>query len=123
MIALARAGEHAEAAATADEVVKRVPNEPRFRFEASCTYAMCRNAVEKLAKQGQLGAVEAGELAKSYGTKSVESLQAAVDLGWKDAMTLHVDPDLDGVRDDPRFQAIVNSLPTSGMIIPSGPGQ
>jgi serine/threonine-protein kinase len=120
MTALARSGDHQEAAAIADEVVKRAPNEPRFLFEASCTYSLCQAAVKALSKSGQTPPLEAGELATQYGNKAIASIKQAIDRGWKDAITLHTDPDLDSAREDPRFQEIVQSLDRSGITLPEG---
>jgi tetratricopeptide (TPR) repeat protein len=117
MVALARSGEHAEAASIADEVVKRAGNEPQFLFQASCAYSMCKAAAEALA---QSKPTEAAELAKGYGDKAIATLRAAVDNGWRDAMTLYVDPDLDKAREDPRFHEIVKSLDLSGITLPQG---
>ncbi|MFH2002325.1 MAG: hypothetical protein ABIK28_21820, partial [Planctomycetota bacterium] len=40
--------------------------------------------------------------------KAIESLQKAVDAGWYDPKYLNTDTDLENIRNDERFKAILN---------------
>ena len=118
MTAQARLGDYKSAVETADELVKRAANDPRFLFEASCAYSLARAAVEAAEKSGQIPPVEAQQLATQYGDKSINAMKSAIAQGWSDAMTLYTDPDLDETREDPRFKEVVKSLDLSGVTLP-----
>jgi tetratricopeptide (TPR) repeat protein len=123
MVALARSGEHQEAAGIADQLVQIAPNDPRFLFEASCAYSLCEAAAKADAGAGQGAEAQArASLAAMYADKAIGALKQSVKSGWRDGVTLKTDPDLDEVRDDPRFSEIVKDLETSGASAPSSEG-
>jgi hypothetical protein len=43
---------------------------------------------------------------------SITHLRTAMQLGWRDYRSLAIDPRFDGVRKDPRFQEVVDTLAT-----------
>ncbi len=47
---------------------------------------------------------------KGDADRSIELLESAVDKGWGDKAWLETDSDLDAVRDDPRFQALLDRI-------------
>ena len=63
------------------------PEDPVARYNLACSYALLRRLDE-----------------------AFESLDAAVDLGYRDPAHLSEDPDLDPLRSDPRFTEIVARL-------------
>ena len=102
MLAQARCGEVAEAAKTADELSKRPPNDARVYVAAACGFALCAGAEADLPKK------EGGDdPVKVYTGRAVDALRLAIKSGWKDLATLQTDPDLDAVRGDPGFLALV----------------
>jgi hypothetical protein len=46
----------------------------------------------------------------AFGERAFESLQRACDERYGPLVFLRVDPDLDGVRDDPRFNRLVYQI-------------
>ena len=103
MLALARCGRHAEAAKGADDLGQRIPNDPRMRFFTACIYALCAGAA------GGDAAV-----ADRYRALALEALGRAVDRGYRDAVTLQSDPDLEPLRGSPGFQAVLARVPPRG---------
>jgi serine/threonine protein kinase/Flp pilus assembly protein TadD len=63
------------------------PEDPMLLYNVACTYA-------------QLGKTE----------ESLVALERAVEKGWGDKNWIEHDADLDPIRDDPRFRAIVESM-------------
>jgi hypothetical protein len=63
------------------------PEDPMLLYNVACTYA-------------QLGKTE----------ESLAALDSAVEKGWGDKNWIEHDSDLDPLRSNPRFQAIVSSM-------------
>jgi tetratricopeptide (TPR) repeat protein len=63
------------------------PEDPMLLYNVACTYA-------------QLGKTE----------ESLAALERAVEKGWGDKNWIEHDADLDPIREDPRFKAIVESM-------------
>ncbi len=99
MVALARCGEHAEAAKIADVLAATPPTNENFYYQAACGYSIAAGCV------GNDKAV-----AERYTSASIASLRKAKDAGWNDAFTLLTDPDLETVQSDPRFRALIEEM-------------
>ena len=99
MLALARCGEHAEAAKIAGELVKTPPKDEGLYVQSACGYALAAAAAAGDAK-----------LVQGYTKRAVECLRAAKDRGWKDVSRLETDTDLEPIRNDPAFQAVLGEF-------------
>jgi tetratricopeptide (TPR) repeat protein len=96
MLALARCGDHAEAAKIADALMAKPPNDEHMYFQVACGYA--------------LSAAVAGTdlaLARRYTAAALDCLRKDKEKGWTDVVTLETDPDLEPLRTDPAFQALL----------------
>ena len=98
-LVLARSGRHADAVDRIALFRKRAPNDPGLLFHAACTASLCSTAAG--SDQG---------LIDRYRGEAVASTVRAIELGYRDAMALEHDPDLDAVRGDPRFREAVRKL-------------
>lgn len=98
MLVLPRCGQHARAASDADKLLSGNPDREVLVEVAQC-YAQCAGAV--LADPA---------LRAAYTDKALDALARAVDQGYKDVVILETEPDLDAVRDDPRFRALLDRI-------------
>jgi tetratricopeptide (TPR) repeat protein len=99
MLILARVGRQAEAEKSALALVAQASGDPRVLFQAACGLAL---------------AVVGPDQAASDRCRE-RALQVLGDLlknGWKDRVTLETDPDLEPVRADPRFAALLAGMPS-----------
>jgi eukaryotic-like serine/threonine-protein kinase len=99
MLALARCGEHAEAATIAEMLVKSPPKDEQLYFFSACGYALAAGCVSKDQA-----------LARKYTDKAVECLRNGKERGWSDLGSLQTDPDLAPIRNDPAFQALLTEF-------------
>jgi tetratricopeptide (TPR) repeat protein len=97
-IALARCGRDAEAAGRAEALCKDAPRSGCARFDAACCYAVCAGKAADTARQ------------EEYRRKAVAALREAAGPGFKDVVALETDPDLDALRGDLRFEALLAEL-------------
>jgi tetratricopeptide (TPR) repeat protein len=102
LLAEARCGRHAEAAARADRLIKGSPKDPRVLFHTACGYALCAVAAPSR------------EQAESYARTASATLGQALACGWQDAVALERDPDLDPLRGRPEYAALVRTLRPAG---------
>ncbi len=100
MLALARCGEHAEAARIADVLAVTPPTNENFYFQAACGYAIAASCVPNDQA-----------LAKHYTAAAIACLKKAKETGWTDVVTLEIDPDLEPIREVPEFRALLASFP------------
>ncbi len=100
MVALARCGEHAEAARIAEALVASPPQDEHLYFQAACGYALSAGA-----------ATGDGALVKHYTERAFECLRKGKERGWADVVSLEIDPDLEPIRKDPEFRSLVASFP------------
>ncbi len=97
---LARRGQHADAAATADRLAALEPGSAGHFYDAACGYSLCA------------GAVGAGNwaLREKYAARAVELLRQAVRAGFKDVAHVKRDSDLEPLRQRRDFQKLVQEL-------------
>ena len=96
MIIKARLGQVKAASEMAEDSIKTPPRDARVYFQAACGFAMCAGA----------GAPDSPD-AKHYATRAFGCLDKALKAGWKNAVDVETDPDLDAIRNDSRYGALV----------------
>ncbi len=99
MLSLARCGERARAIETAERLRTLVKDDPTVLFFVACAYAVCADDAEPTSE------TRPKDLAAA-----LDALERSVAVGYRDAVALRTDPDLAAVRDDPRFQALLDRL-------------
>jgi serine/threonine-protein kinase len=99
MLVLPRCGQHAKAAEEAAKLRKSNSADREVLVEIAQCYAQCAAAVP-------------GEpaLARQYREKAHEALTQALAQGYKDLVILETEPDLDALRDQPTFRALLATL-------------
>jgi tetratricopeptide (TPR) repeat protein len=107
MLALARCGDHAGAATIAEELVKVPPKDEAIYVQAACGFALACGA----ARPAGTGNVD---LVQHYVKRALECLRSAKDRGWVDVQGLETDTDLEPIRKDPAFQALLGELRQRG---------
>ncbi len=112
MIAQARCGLHAEAAALAEKLRQRSPTNPDVLLQVACGYALSAPGVGRGKSDAALTTAERA-LRQHYIDRAVEALRQARANGYKDVRNLQMEPDLDPIREDKGFQALMReySLP------------
>ncbi len=96
MLAFARCGEHAQAAQIAERLIASPPKDEFLYVQAACGYAIAARAAA-----GDEG------LVRRYKSAAFDCLRQARKRGWNDVETLEIDPDLEPIRKDPEFKAVV----------------
>jgi tetratricopeptide (TPR) repeat protein len=96
-IALARCGEHAEAAQISRTLLSPPQNSMVF-IEVACVFALCAGATSEAALQ------------RTYTGETIAAIRKGYADGWRDLERLRVDPDLDPVRGDPAFQQMLQQF-------------
>jgi tetratricopeptide (TPR) repeat protein len=105
MLVRPRCGQHVQAAEDADRLLNTGSTAPPDRevlVEMAQCFAQCAAAVTN--DPGQRAA---------YVQKALDSLSGAIDQGYKDIVILETEPDLDTLREDPRFQKLLDRLRTN----------
>jgi serine/threonine protein kinase len=106
MIAQGRCGLHREAASFAKDLRQRYPNNSTYLLHAACGYALAAFGVRHGKSEGALSAEEI-RLRQDYCDRAVEALRQAKKLGYDDVKNLQIEPDLDPIRSDKGFQALM----------------
>ena len=96
IVALARCGEHAEAARRSEALVADHPDDENIQFQAACGFALSAGVV-----------ASDPSLARQYTGKALDCLRKGKARGWADIVTLETDPDLAPIRHDPAFVALL----------------
>jgi serine/threonine-protein kinase len=109
MVALARTGQHADAADVAAKLDTRASEDPSVLFQIACGYSLCVPAVVDGKTPEELTPQQRG-WRDQYSTQALDAVQAAIATGYKDAVALEHDPDLSPVRDDPRYAKLLKSI-------------
>ena len=99
MLALGRCGDHVEAAKIADLLVAKPPNDGNVFIEAALGYAVASAATgdDKQAKE-------------RYTQAALECVRQAKKRNWTDVVVLKKDTDLEPIRNDPRYQALLQEF-------------
>jgi tetratricopeptide (TPR) repeat protein len=95
LLALARAGKQPEASRGATELAARAAG-PSLLLDAARCHALCA-ATDTAQKQ-------------RHTDRALRALQAAADQGYADAIVLRTDPDLESLRNEPAFRALLDRL-------------
>ncbi len=103
MLALARCGEHVEAAARAKALVEIPPKDEHLYIVAAEGYALAAGAA----------GIDAS-LVQRYKTRALDCLRRAKERGWADVASLEKDTDLEPIHDDPAFQALLREFRRPG---------
>jgi tetratricopeptide (TPR) repeat protein len=105
--ALARCGDHATAAGILDKLLTKRPDGDLFNM--GCNFALCAAAVANRRPATGLTGDEK-KLYEGYRERAVQLLERLAATGWKDGVKLATDPDLEALRDDPKFVELVARL-------------
>ncbi len=103
MLALARCGDHAEAARIAFALVATPPKDERIYVQSACGYALAAGAAGGDAA-----------LLSRYKSAALNCLRKAKERGWADVASLEKDTDLEPIRNDPAFQALLGEFQRPG---------
>jgi serine/threonine-protein kinase len=109
IIALARCGEHEEAGHRMDALLKSPPQDNQVYYQAACAYALSAGAVARDKPKDQQTETERTAI-ETYTAKALDALRHLIANNFRSLGDLKIDPDLDPIRDDPRFQAILDEL-------------
>src|SRR5262249_16180041 len=102
MVTLARCGQTSKAVRIAEDLGRRAPKSCEILVWSAGSYALC-------------GTAATGESDKlAFASKTLQALQAALELGYKDGVALQTDPDLDLLRASDGFKEILKSLSPQG---------
>jgi eukaryotic-like serine/threonine-protein kinase len=107
MLALARCGDHAGAATIAELLVEKPPKDEAIYIQAACGFALAYGAARTA------GGSDAA-LVQHYSERALECLRAAKNRGWEDVVGLETDTDLEPIRNDPAFQALLREFRQRG---------
>ncbi len=109
MLVRGRCGRHVEAAKQAGAWHTQAPADPSILFCVACGYALCVPAVEHGKTKEQLTA-EDRALQQRYADAALEALAQAVERGYRDLVAVQVDPDLDALRNQARYPAVLEKF-------------
>jgi eukaryotic-like serine/threonine-protein kinase len=109
MLALARTGDHNRASAIAEGMIKAPPLDARIYFHSACGFALSAGAAASLP-----ASAESTRLVRHYTDRALAALRLARKRGWKSAEEVATDPDLDPIRADPGFVALLDEFRKAG---------
>ena len=109
MLALARTGDHQRASEIAEGIVKDPSLDARIYFHSACGFALSAGAASSLPPSA-----ESTRLVRHYTDRAVDALRQALKRGWKSAEEVATDPDLDPIRADPEFVALLAQFRKAG---------
>jgi serine/threonine-protein kinase len=98
VLVLPHCGEDAKADELAQRLLREYPKDVVVLIAAGCTYATASSLPRD------------PDLHRRYADRAFEALRALVGLGFRDTFFFETDPDLDPLRDDPRFRALIESI-------------
>ncbi len=103
MLALARCGEYVEAAKIAEQLVETPPKDEAIYVQAACGFAVASGAARAA------GGSDAA-LVQHYIDRALYCLRSAKDRGWANVVSLETDTDLEPIRKEPAFQALLGEF-------------
>jgi tetratricopeptide (TPR) repeat protein len=106
---LARLGRPAEAAATAERLRQLAPQDGINLYNVACCYGLCATAVVAGKADDALSADDKAGRAR-YLAQALKDLRAAASHGFRDVAKIESDPDLDPLRQDGAYRALVAEL-------------
>ncbi len=109
MLALARTGDHQRASEIAEAMIKERPLDARIYFHSACGFALSAGAAASLPPS-----TESRTLVRHYTDRALNALGLALKRGWKSAEEVATDPDLDPIRADPAFAALLDQFRKAG---------
>jgi tetratricopeptide (TPR) repeat protein len=109
MLALARTGEHDKASQIAESMIKVPPLDARIYFHSACGFALSAGAAASLPPSA-----ESARLVRHYTERALDALRLALKRGWRSAEEVATDPDLDPIRTDPEFVALLEQFRKAG---------
>jgi hypothetical protein len=107
--ALARRGRAAEAAATAEKMRQLRPLDAVNLYNVACCYALCVPAVG-MGKPAEALTPEEKASRADYAARAQKDLRAAADHGFRNLEKIESDPDLDSLRSEAGYRALVAEL-------------
>ena len=78
------------------QLMAKPPNDEHMYFQVACGYALSAAAAGTDAA-----------LVRRYTAAALDCLKKDKEKGWTDVVTLETDPDLEPLRTDPTFQALL----------------
>jgi serine/threonine-protein kinase len=105
VLALARTGDHKRASEIAERMMKEPPLDARIYFQSACGFALSAGAASALPPSS-----ESTRLVRHYTNRALDALRLARKRGWKSAEEVATDPDLDPIRADPGFVALLEEF-------------
>ena len=109
MLALARTGDHEKASQIAESMIKVPPLDARIYFHAACGFALSAGAAASLPPSAL-----SARLVRHYTDRALDALRLALKRGWRSAEEVATDPDLDPIRADPEFIAVLEQFRKAG---------
>ena len=109
MLALARTGDHGRASAIAEAMIKEPPLDARIYFHSACGFALSAGAAASLPPSA-----ESARLVRHYTDRALDALRLALKRGWRSTEEVATDPDLDPIRADPEFVALLDQFRKAG---------
>jgi serine/threonine-protein kinase len=103
ILALARCGDHVLAARKAGKLVETPPKDEHLYVVAADGYALAAGA-----------AGSDTSLVQQYKKSALDCLRKAKERGWADVASLEKDTDLEAIRNDPAFQALLREFRRPG---------
>jgi serine/threonine-protein kinase len=96
LLTLAHCGKQAEATRRAEQLRQRMPRATELLLQVARCYAVC--ATSDMPQKGK------------YVAKALEMLRAATKDGYQDAVALQTDPELEAIRQDPAYLAMLTQV-------------
>ncbi len=105
--ALLDLGDHAAAAAAADQMIRAVVEPTSDAYNGACILARC---VALAKSDGQLSDAERTERAEYYTGRALAALQQAVHNGYKNTEFMQLDEELEPLRTREDFQKLLAEI-------------
>jgi tetratricopeptide (TPR) repeat protein len=106
---LAGRGQHIQAEEAADKLRALNPKNIGYLYDAACAYALCAAGVGRGKSASQLTPEEAAAR-KHYAARAIETLSALIQLGFRDAASIQIDPDFAALRDEEDYRKLLAHL-------------